>query len=68
MHRTLEMSVPSSATGQLLADLQDLDTVVGISVQRAASVRPSGDVVTVHVLNRGADAVMELARAANRAR
>ena len=41
-----------------------LDAVVGLSVQRGASVKPPGDVVIVHVLNRGADEVLRCADAA----
>ena len=44
--------------------MDGLDAVVGLSVQRGASVKPPGDVVVVHVLNRGADEVLRCADAA----
>ncbi|WP_293914110.1 hypothetical protein [Deinococcus sp.] len=30
--------------------------MIGLSVSRRSSIKPAGDVITVHVLNRGADA------------
>ena len=45
--------------------LAALDEVVGVSVVRGASVKPPGDIVTVNTLNRGADAVLRIAKAAN---
>ena len=38
-----------------------MDEVVSLSVMREASIKPPGDVLTVHALNRGADEVMRLA-------
>jgi len=38
--------------------------VVSLSVVRGASVKPEGDVLTVHALNRGADEVLRLAETA----
>jgi Domain of unknown function (DUF389) len=55
--------VPPSFTGELVEELAKLDGVVSLSVVRGASVKPEGDVVTVHALNRGADEVMRLAKA-----
>lgn len=63
MHRTLSVSVPPHATDTLLAALTALPAVVGLSVSRGASVKPAGDVLTVHVLNRGADDVLSAIRA-----
>lgn len=60
MHRTLDITVPSYATDDLLKALDHLDTVVGLSVQRGASIKPKGDVIVAHVLNRGADDVLRL--------
>jgi hypothetical protein len=58
MHRTLTIAVPSTATDPLTADLLTIDDVIGLSVSRGSSLKPPGDVVTVHVLNRGADEVL----------
>ncbi|MBF9219788.1 DUF389 domain-containing protein [Hymenobacter ruricola] len=64
MHRTLELTVPPTVTDALAAQLTDLDAVIGLAVLRGASRKPVGDVLTVHVLNRGADEVLRRARAA----
>ena len=40
--------------------------MIAVSVLHGASIKPPGDVVTVHVLNRGADQVMSLADAARK--
>ncbi len=63
MHRTIEITVPPQHTNQLLADLAQLPPVVGLTVHRGASIKPLGDLLTVHTLNRGADEVMRLAQA-----
>lgn len=60
MHRTFAITVTPEATDQLLRGLADLDEVVGLSVSRGASIKPPGDVLTVHILNRGADKVLKL--------
>lgn len=60
MHRTIEITSPPAATNGLIEQLEGLDYLVGLSVQRGASVVPPGDVLTVHALNRGADRVMRI--------
>ena len=64
MHRTLAITVPPTSTDTLSAQLAELEEVIGLTVARGASVKPAGDVLTVHVLNRGADEVLRRARAA----
>ena len=64
MHRTLELTVPPAVTDALQRELVALDEVIGLSVQLGAAKKPAGDVLTVHVLNRGADEVLRRARAA----
>jgi hypothetical protein len=61
MHRPLVITVPSAETVGLLRRLEALDDVIGLSVDRGASVKPPGDVVTVHALNKGADDVLRYA-------
>ena len=61
MHRTIEISLSASGTDALLQEFEEQEDVIGLSVNRGASVKPSGDVVTVHVLNRGADRVFDAA-------
>ena len=65
LHRTIEITVPPSRTGELVEELAQLDGVVSLSVVRGASVKPKGDVLTVHALNRGADEVLRLAERAS---
>ena len=66
MHRTFEIIVPPAYTDTLTEELEQLEHVITVSVMRGASIKPPGDVVTVHALNRGADQVMRLAGAARK--
>ncbi len=66
MHRTIEITSPQDYTDSLLRELEKLEQVINLSVVRGASVKPPGDVATVHALNRGADQVMRLADAARK--
>lgn len=61
MHRTIEIAIPSAETEWLIQSLEALDDVIGLSVNRGASVKPRGDVITVHALNKGADDVLRYA-------
>jgi hypothetical protein len=61
VHHTIEIAVPAKATGSVLAELEALEGVVHLSVLHGASVKPPGDVVTAHVLNREVDAVLAVA-------
>ena len=65
MHRTIELTTPPSYTDELVDELGKLDGVISLSVVRGASVKPEGDVLTVHALNRGADEVLRFAEAAS---
>jgi Domain of unknown function (DUF389) len=58
MHRTFDVSVPAHLSARLTGQLRDLDTVVGLSIYPNASVKPMGDTLMIHVLNRGADEVL----------
>jgi hypothetical protein len=64
MHRTIELTVPPHVTDSLQAELTSLDEVIGLTLQRGASLKPVGDVLIVHVLNRGADEVLRRVHAA----
>jgi hypothetical protein len=66
VHTEIEVIVPSSRTDELIDDLQQMDDVISLSVMREASIKPPGDVFTVHALNRGADEVLRLADAARK--
>ena len=64
MYRSFEISVPASGTDDLLASLEALEQVVSISVHRGSSVKPPGDVITVHTLNSRAGEVFRAVEAA----
>jgi len=66
MHRTITVAVPTAATDAFPEGLAASDDVVGLSASRGASVKPAGDVVTVHVLNQGAGRVLRLVGEAHR--
>jgi hypothetical protein len=66
VHHTVEMSVPSAATDGTLARLAELDGVLSLHVERGIGVKPEGDVITVHTLNRSVDAVLAAASEAER--
>ncbi|MBD2752381.1 DUF389 domain-containing protein [Spirosoma validum] len=55
MHRTLVVSLPSDHTDKLISQLEPLDCVVGLSVQRGGSIKPIGDILTLQTLNKGID-------------
>ena len=63
MHTEIEIIVDSSYTDELIHGLQRLEAVISLSVVREASIKPPGDVLTVHALNRGVDEVLRLADA-----
>lgn len=65
LHRTIEITAPPSHTDWLVEKLGKRDGVVSLSVVRGASVKPEGDVLTVHALNCGADEIRRLAEAAS---
>ncbi|SNR77809.1 MULTISPECIES: DUF389 domain-containing protein [Hymenobacter] len=61
MHRSLELTVPSNITENLCQQLVGLDEVISLSVQIGASRKPVGDIISVQVLNKGADDVLRIA-------
>jgi len=63
MHRTIAITGTPIYTNRLLRELDDMEEVIGLSVNRGASLKPPGDVITVHALNRGMDAVLRCAGA-----
>lgn len=65
MHRTIQISLPSQDSQKLCDELTALETVVGVSLSKNISIKPPGDVITVDVLNKGADDVLKLVRAAS---
>jgi hypothetical protein len=61
MHRAIEITLPPASTDALISELKKSDYLIGLSVQRGASIKPPGDVIVVHTLNRDADRVLRLA-------
>ena len=61
MHRSITIACPPEATGALVATLEANENVLFLSVSEGGAKKPKGDVVTVHVLNLGADDVMNAA-------
>ena len=64
MHRSIEIILPREASAALVAELSRQEHVVGLSVLNGSSIVPLGDIVRVHVLNRGADEVLRAVAAA----
>jgi len=60
VYRSFEVSVPASATDEVIASLEGLDEVVSLTVERGASIKPPGDAITVHSLNSGAGEVLRV--------
>src|SRR3954453_1967102 len=65
MHRTIELSVPAEQSDTLAQELVRIEDVKGLTVLKGGSVKPPGDVVTMHTLTRGMDQVLRLAQAAS---
>lgn len=64
MHRLLQITVEPSVTDRLSEKLRAEETIISMSVLRAASVKPPGDILMIYVLNRGADRVLKAAEEA----
>ncbi len=58
MHRTITIAVVPERTAALVRQLEGMDEVIGLAVHREAALKPPGDVIVVHVLNRGVDDVL----------
>src|SRR5690606_5374999 len=60
MHRTIEASIPSETTAAISRALVENPNVIHLSVHTNTSLKPVGDTLTVHVLNRSADDVLKM--------
>lgn len=58
MHRTITIAVVPERTDALLRQLAAMDEVIALTLNREAALKPRGDVIVVHVLNRGVDDVL----------
>lgn len=60
MPRAIEVSLPPGRAEGLIQRLNQMDGVVGLALQRDASIQPPGDILTIHATNDGTRAVMNL--------
>ena len=60
MPRIIEIALSSEKTEPLLEGLDGLDGVVGIAVQRSASLRPKGDILTIQATNEATRSVLRI--------
>ncbi|MEJ2889157.1 DUF389 domain-containing protein [Actinomycetospora aeridis] len=58
MHHQIDVTVPSAAADDLVGRLAAHDGVLALTHQRDGSVKPPGDVLSLHVLNRSIDDVL----------
>ena len=58
MHHQIDVTVPSAAADGLVEELSAHDGVLALTHQRDGSVKPPGDVLSLHVLNRAIDDVL----------
>ncbi|GAA4924190.1 uncharacterized protein DUF389 [Actinomycetospora succinea] len=58
MHHQIDVTVPAAAADDLVAELEHHDGVLALTHQRDGSVKPPGDVLSLHVLNRSVDDVL----------
>jgi hypothetical protein len=61
MHKQIVVSGDTKAIQILADEIVGLEGVVGLSLQRASSFKPKGDVLSVYVLNQSADDVLRKA-------
>lgn len=60
MARIIKVGAPSATVDALVRRLQAVDGVMSLSLQRTASLRPPGDVLSIHATNDAARAVLKL--------
>ena len=53
MSRSIQVSVAPEKTDRIVDEPHRTDGIIGISLQRGASLKPPGDVLTVQVTNEG---------------
>jgi hypothetical protein len=58
MHHQIDVTVPAAATDEVIEELEDHDGVLALTLQRGGSLKPEGDVLSLHVLNRSIDSVL----------
>lgn len=58
MPRTIVLTVPSTETDSIIAELRQVEGLVGLKVQRGSSLQPPGDVITADVINESLNPIM----------
>jgi Na+/serine symporter len=66
MHRTFEIVLETEKADELCRKIVENENVINVSILRGASVKPAGDIVTVHLLSRGADHVLQAVKKTDR--
>jgi hypothetical protein len=61
MHKHIEIAGDTVVVRRLAEQMRELDGVVGLSLQRDSSLKPAGDVLSVHALNATCDDVLRIA-------
>lgn len=65
MHRTIDLTVASTASDAVVDAQRGIEGLVGLSCRRRASRVPPGGAITVHALNRAVDDLLRAARDAS---
>lgn len=60
MPRKVEITLPSQQTDELIPELKQLKGMIGLHLNRNASIHPPGDVMTVEITNRGVNRLLRL--------
>lgn len=60
MPRTITVTIPKAETDSIVAELRQIDGLVGLRVQRDTSLQPPGDVIAADVVNKALNPVMQL--------
>lgn len=60
MPRTVQVTVPSRQTDQLIVEIRQVPGLIGLRVQREISVQPPGDVITIELVNRSLHSLVRL--------
>jgi hypothetical protein len=60
LYRSVEVTVPAERTEELLRAIRELPDLLGLQVNRGASVVPPGDAIAIQVKNRGLAPLMRL--------
>jgi len=60
MPRKVEITLPSHQTDELIPEIKQLKGMIGLRLQRNASIHPPGDVITVEITNRAVNRLLRL--------